>query len=388
MKKILFISNPNFLDYDLCLLRELGKIADVYYMLDINTYTRKANLLNYEDKIRDAGIFSFADKSDLFPTFFRKSLNYEKSFFTNRVSKKSYSLSNLILQFKIIFYIKKISPDVIHYNNTQGYNHYLSLLVNRSFMTVLTIHDPIAHLGEENKKAEMNKRKYIKYADKYLLLSLHQVECFSRSYNVLEKDIYISQLGVYSVFNEYRKNSSKLINKNIPKVLFFGRISKYKGISVFIDAIKMLRKQYGEFEVTIAGKGELSIADKSAIIKNSIHCLNKHISNEELVELIDTHSFVVCPYLEATQSGVLMTAFAFCKPVVATNVGSFSATVKHNVTGLLVEPNNVIELSNAIGKLIKCPDKIVEFQENIYKEINTGKFSWETISRQILEVYK
>lgn len=37
--------------------------------------------------------------------------------------------------------------------------------------------------------------------------------------------------------------------------------------------------------------------------------------------------FVVCPYTDGTQSGVINTCFTLCKPIVATNVGAFSESV-------------------------------------------------------------
>ncbi|MFN5422931.1 MAG: glycosyltransferase, partial [bacterium] len=49
-------------------------------------------------------------------------------------------------------------------------------------------------------------------------------------------------------------------------------------------------------------------------------------------------TFVVCPYRDATQSGVLMTSFAFGKPVLATRVGAFPEYVTDGHNGLLLDP--------------------------------------------------
>jgi glycosyltransferase involved in cell wall biosynthesis len=55
--------------------------------------------------------------------------------------------------------------------------------------------------------------------------------------------------------------------------------------------------------------------------------------------LIQQAAFVVCPYLEASQSGVLMTALALQKCVLATRVGAFPEYIQDGQNGYLCEPN-------------------------------------------------
>ena len=57
---------------------------------------------------------------------------------------------------------------------------------------------------------------------------------------------------------------------------------------------------------------------------------------DELSALIQESSFVVCPYKDATQSGVVMSAYALKKPVIATRVGGLVEMVEDKKTGLLV----------------------------------------------------
>ncbi|MEI2749884.1 MAG: glycosyltransferase [Ferruginibacter sp.] len=53
--------------------------------------------------------------------------------------------------------------------------------------------------------------------------------------------------------------------------------------------------------------------------------------------MIENSKFIVCPYRDATQSGVLMTSYAAGKMVLATNVGSFPEYIQDGVNGLLAE---------------------------------------------------
>jgi glycosyltransferase involved in cell wall biosynthesis len=81
------------------------------------------------------------------------------------------------------------------------------------------------------------------------------------------------------------------------------------------------------------------------------------------MELIRKAKFIVCPYRDATQSGVLMTAMAMHKCVVATNVGSFPEYIQDDYNGLLSFPNP-IDLALNLNKALK-DDYYLKMNENI-----------------------
>ena len=99
-------------------------------------------------------------------------------------------------------------------------------------------------------------------------------------------------------------------------------------------------------------------------------------------------SFVVCPYTDATQSGVVMTAYEFEKPVIASDVGSFREYIFDQETGLIVPPKEPKELARAIEKLFNDEDLIRKMRDNIgiYKKT---EFSWEKAAKEIInEIYE
>ena len=73
---------------------------------------------------------------------------------------------------------------------------------------------------------------------------------------------------------------------------------------------------------------------------------------------------VVLPYLSASTSGILLTAYGFAKPVVATNVGCLPEYVENGVTGLLIEPANIEQLATAIVRLLSDDDLRHSMGEN------------------------
>jgi glycosyltransferase involved in cell wall biosynthesis len=76
------------------------------------------------------------------------------------------------------------------------------------------------------------------------------------------------------------------------------------------------------------------------------------IPGDVAAALFQKVSLVVLPYISASTSGILVTAYVFGKPVVATRVGCLPEYVQDGITGLLVPPRNVEELADAIARLL------------------------------------
>ena len=141
-----------------------------------------------------------------------------------------------------------------------------------------------------------------------------------------------------------------------------------------------------DMHVIIAGKGQFYF-DISRYEKNPNYMfINRYISNEELVSLISNSIAVVCPYIDATQSGVIMSAFALNKPVIATNVGALPETVEDGRYGLLVPLKDSKALERAIRQIIQ-PGIAQQMSENIAHDYSAGVHSWSSIASGMLDIY-
>ena len=95
---------------------------------------------------------------------------------------------------------------------------------------------------------------------------------------------------------------------------------------------------------------------------------------------------VVCPYIDATQSGVIMSAFALNKPVVCTNVGALPEMVKDNRYGKIVAPENSQALADAIVSM-NTDDVLNQMSEFIDKDHSQGMRSWRSIAEETISFY-
>lgn len=293
------------------------------------------------------------------------------------------SFKNFFLSIKLVKKLKNY--DVIHFNGTNGVLPLLIYLLRKKKL-VFTLHDIIAHSGEKtrfNFAEKMNK--YI-IRSKYPLIvqNLTDYEYLREKHSSIADKFKFIPFGVLDIYREYKCDKKEIFFSDI---LFFGRVSPYKGIEYLVEAIEELHTKGLKLNTIIAGSGQIYFEIKN-FNQLKITFINKYISNLELVALIEGTKMVVCPYTDATQSGVVMTAFAFQRPVIASNVGGFKDVIIDGYNGLLVPPKNSKALADAILKLIYDNDLRKNMNKNIDEfEKENSEFAWENISDKLVEVY-
>ena len=112
----------------------------------------------------------------------------------------------------------------------------------------------------------------------------------------------------------------------------------------------------------------------------------KNLSNGELTALVEDSRFVVLPYEDATQSGVVLTAYALGRPVVVSRVGGLSEYVSSGATGLIVPPHNAERLAEAIVELVRDPKRLDCLREGVNRYVQK-ELRWDVLARETARVY-
>ena len=103
-----------------------------------------------------------------------------------------------------------------------------------------------------------------------------------------------------------------------------------------------------------------------------------------MVNLIKDCDAVICPYTDATQSGVIMTSYAFDKPVIATKVGGLPEMLNDGKTGYLIEPRNSESIYHAIMELMEHKNRLDLYQTNIHEIYRKGTKNWDISINKII----
>jgi glycosyltransferase involved in cell wall biosynthesis len=302
-------------------------------------------------------------------------------------AKHLYYPTHLLKFYEIIKQINILKPDVIHLQ--AGMTPFLCFapLLLKKYPLVTTLHDPKPHIGDERiLLKKITKCCVRKYSDQIIVHGEKLKEQMIQEYNIPNEKVHAIPIGEHEVapFKKYERED---IKEDGNLILFFGRIYEYKGLEYLIKAEPMITEQVPDAKIIIAGTGEnFKKYVKMMMNRDNFIVYNRYIPYKEGAELFQRCSVVVLPYIDASQSGVISTAYGFKKPVVVTNVGSISEIVDDGVTGFIVPPKNSEALAEAIVKLLKDEKLRREMGENAYKKLKTD-MSWDKIAKETFEVY-
>ncbi len=145
------------------------------------------------------------------------------------------------------------------------------------------------------------------------------------------------------------------LGKNV--ILFFGYVRAYKGLRYLIEAMPDILKK---MDVTLLIVGEFyeSYDEYRELIRrlglsDNVTVVNEYIPNEDVSMYHAVSDMVVVPYVSATQSGIIQTAYLFDTPVLVTDVGGLPEVVDEGVTGFVVKPRDSQAIADAVIQFYK-----------------------------------
>lgn len=382
---IVFYSSIYFTDCDFALIREYqAKGINVTYYIQVIDGRQCGGLLDLRSYNLAPGIYPAKRFAEL--KIYENYLDLSNTFIVWRRPRLS-DVASWNTYLKLYKAIKRKNPAVLHIAGELGVSE--SLLYFFRKRIVQTVHDPFMHSGERSSLAEYKRRISYKMVNKLVLLNENQKREFLSTYGISKNKVFSNRLGVYTALNYLLSLSKdKETNFSAKYILFFGHISPYKGIDTLCKAMLNVHEHLPELKCIIAGKGKLYFDFKPYEQLNYIILKNHFISTEELAVMISESLFTVCPYKDATQSGVVASSFALAKPVLATNVGGLGESVIDGITGKLVHPNDSDALAKAIIDMVNSNGNIEKYSNNIKKLFWEGDMSWSDIANKYIEIYE
>lgn len=379
--KVAYISTPHFADCDIPLIGELQKKINLFYFLKVSESTKRLTLIKIESLNKRGGVYPASDFPEL--AYLANDIDLSKTYIVNLPGKHDWSISNLLAIFRMVCVILYLKINIVHITWPPRYGEFFTYLLRKRI--VITMHDPLPHSSEDTWLNRFHRKVCFRLVNDFILLNETQKEQFIETYRMEAKHVTLSHLSAYTNLQNVKPQKPNISNY----VLFFGGISSHKGIEYLCEAMDKVCKNHPDTKLVIAGKGKIYFdLNQYAIYRNGrLVLLNRYIDDTELVGLISSSLFVVCPYVDATQSGVIMSAFALNKPVIATNVGALPTMVKNGQYGTIVPPKDAAALATAIDTLIGNPQKIKAMTVNIEHDYSEGKYSWNAIAQGIIDIY-
>ena len=170
---------------------------------------------------------------------------------------------------------------------------------------------------------------------------------------------------------------------DVPYVLFFGLIRKYKGLELLIKAFNEAPLIDKNIKLYIAGecyedkKKYTEIIEMLNLGKRVI--LDFNFKNKTDIQLLFSACDIVAQtYHKATQSGVTPLAYYYQKPLLVSDIESLKAVIVSDRTGITVKKDSK-SIAAGIYKILD-KNNINNFSKNMRK--TSIKYNWSTFSEQ------
>ncbi|MDG6999869.1 MAG: glycosyltransferase family 4 protein [Nitrososphaerota archaeon] len=177
-----------------------------------------------------------------------------------------------------------------------------------------------------------------------------------------------------------------------PEILSVGNLSYRKGFDILIRALATLVVAFPRIRLTIVGKGprklELLALASSLNVENHVRLLD-FIEDRDLARTYESCDIFVSPSRAGGEAFgyVLAEAMATGKPVISTLTPGPAELIQMSSAGLLVEPENVVQLTKAIQSLARDSQLRQKFGEKGLRFVHE-KLGVQQVVARFEEIYR
>jgi glycosyltransferase involved in cell wall biosynthesis len=180
-------------------------------------------------------------------------------------------------------------------------------------------------------------------------------------------------------------------------ILFFGRITPYKGLDYLVGAFQRSFAAREEYRLIVAGGlqpgceeygHEIQKEIQTGISDGRIIFKPNFIPDEEIELYFKAADVLVLPYRHIYQSGVLFLGYSFGLPVLVAEVGNLKHEIVEGETGFVFKPDDSCDLARAIDRYFASDlfANLGSRREHI-EEFAKEHHSWDVVGQLTMNAY-
>lgn len=367
-------------------------------------------------------VFYFSQKSENnlpyeLSDYWSEGIDYKKESFLNNILKAKNFIYNEEAYQKLSKFIDLVKPDIAHIHLFMGglSTSILLALKEKKVPVVHTPHDyrlicPAYTLFDRNNNIceQCIDKKYFRCATKRCALDLKTsssiilaIDAYYRNFflnplEYIDKFIFVSNFSKnkHIEFNPKFVNNSEVLynfaninykeneNENSKEYfLYFGRISREKGLENIIDVFNELG-----YQLFVVGDGFLMnyLKEKS---KTNIEFLG-YKAGDELYSIISKAKFTVLPTIMYENNPLsVIESFFFGIPIIGSNIGGIPELIGSN-GGFTFPPNNLLEIKEVVKKAAGLSNNDYLLMQEHVKKFFDDNLSKEQYYIKLLDIYK
>lgn len=154
------------------------------------------------------------------------------------------------------------------------------------------------------------------------------------------------------------------VEHDVPVIGYAGRLVEEKGVSVILRAVAMVKSAGFDFKLLLAGRGDEQYVKE-------LHAIARELGLEDRVEFlgfvdrmgafVSRLDIALLPSIVREACSLMLLEYMYLgKPVITTNNGGQVEVINDGVNGMLIEPSDAPMLADAIIKLLKDRELMVE----------------------------
>ena len=273
--------------------------------------------------------------------------------------------------------LKGWGADVVHVQDSLPHDMRLAVASGYPWKRyAMTVHDPAPHPGDPipSTRVRLIRRH----------LRRHAGVLFAHSPALVEELVELDEVrGPTAVVPHGFGEVEITPLPERPSLLFFGRISHYKGLDTLLDAMPLVWEQMPEVTLTVAGSGDMS--EHPVLADPRLTLRIEHVPEEAVPGLFADSTCVVLPYRQASQSGIGSEAKQYGRATIATTVGGLPDLIGPE-SGRLVAPEDPAALAAAIVEVAGTPGLAEEIGRGAAGSV--GDAGWQSVGEQTLAAYE
>ena len=314
----------------------------------------------------------------------------------SRIKRLLKALETIINYIYIYILISARKPEVVHFQwlpflevcSLEQYIVALFHFVSPRSKLVLTVHNVYPHGYSEIQK-ENYKKRFLKISCYFDLFIAHTHE----SKKEILEHFYIDGGRVAVVHHGVFEPELGGLERNEAherlRLISYGNQDFYKGTDLILDAMTNLPQDLIEkVELSIIGRIHPEYLDLLKSKEKGLHVNWKpyFVDEKTLYQSIIDSDVILLPYRAITQSGVLLLALNFDRPVVCSDLPPFKETMNNYPKSLFFKAGDAKDLSVVIAKLLLKEADIDEAIRTIRHLRH--EYSWDMAAKKTLEAYR
>lgn len=176
-------------------------------------------------------------------------------------------------------------------------------------------------------------------------------------------------------------------------VLFFGQIKEVKRLDLLLRAMPEVVEAHPETTLLIAGKTWKTdfssydkLIDELGLAERCVTHIG-YIPDREVAFYYAAADLVALPYRRIYQSGVLLMAMSYGKPILASDLDGMAEVVTDGETGFLFPSGDARALAKRLIEVLAVPEVLHRIGESGYRHV-MEHYSWAGVGEQTLDYYR